>query len=462
MTTREQLSIETLNRVPPAVRRPAYDPAGLKCGIVHLGVGAFHRAHQAVFTDQAIAAAGGDWGIVGVSLRHAEVPDALTAQDGLYAVETLEAAGAGYRVVGALRRALAAPRDPAAVLAALAAPTTHVVSLTITEKGYGLDAHGVLDPTQTDIAHDLAAPDRPRSAIGWLALGLAERRRVGAGPLSVISCDNLMGNGAKLRGAVLAFADRVDPALARWIQANASFPGTMVDCIVPATTADARARVEAAIGLGDAACVSREGFAQWVIEDRFAGPRPAWERAGAEIVADVVPYEQLKLHVLNTCHSALAYMGPARGWLYARQAIADPELARFVDALMAEEVAPALPALPVADYWRRIRARIANPLIDHTLSQIAQDGSSKLAQRVYPLIVANARAGRPTARLCAIVRAWLGAASLGEAADPQAAKLAEWADNGADLAAVLDDPALFPEPFRREPAVRAAMLSGAP
>jgi fructuronate reductase len=461
MTELSRLSLRTLDRTAPGVRRPAYDVAALRPGVVHLGVGAFHRAHQAVFTEDAIEAAGGDWGITGVALRHASVPDALSAQDGLYAVETLDQP-CGHRVVGALRRALCAPAAPAATLAALAAPDCHVVSLTVTEKGYGLNAAGDLDPTDPAIARDLAAPEAPVSAIGWLTRGLAERRRTAAGPVTVISCDNLTGNGRKLEAAVAAFAERTDPALAGWIAANAAFPQTMVDCITPATSPQSRARIEAAIGLSDGACVSREPFAQWVIEDRFAGPCPAWARAGAEIVADVGPYERLKLHVLNTVHSALAYLGPARGWLFTRQAIADPELAGFVDALVAEEIAPALPGLAVAGYWAAARARIANPMIDHRLSQIAEDGSSKLAQRVFPLIIANARSGLPTARLCAIVRAWLGAASLGEAADPQGRRLADWAQAGADLAAALDDPALFPDAFRREAAVRAAMLAGRP
>lgn len=460
MTTRARLSIETLETAAPAVARPRIDVAGLKCGVVHLGVGAFHRAHQAVFTEDAIEAEGGDWGIVGVSLRHPDVADALEPQDGLYAVETL-AQTRGYRIVGALRRALCAPRAPAEVLAALAAPATQVVTLTITEKGYGLDARGELDLADPQIAHDLAAPAKPRTAIGWLALALDERRRTGAGPVTLISCDNLMGNGGKLAAAVTAFADRAYPGLLAWIAANAAFPATMVDCIVPATSPEARKRIEAAIGLSDAACVSREAFAQWVIEDRFAGPRPAWERAGAEIVADVRGFERLKLHVLNAVHSALAYLGPPRGWLYVRQAIADPELARFADGLIAEEVAPVLPDLPVADYWRATRARLANPAIDHRLDQIAQDGSAKLAQRVFPLIVANARAGRPTGRLAAIVRAWMGAAGLGEAPDPKAARLAAWIDAGADLAAALDDPALFPDAFRTDAAVRGAMLAEA-
>ena len=457
MTHAPRLSLATLDRVAGGVARPAFDVAALRSGIVHLGVGAFHRAHQAVFTEDAIVAAGGDWGITGIAPRHADVPDALTPQDGLFAVETL-GQPCGYRIVGAIRRAIAASADRAGALAALASADTHIVSLTVTEKGYGLDARGELDAANVDIAHDLATPDQPRSAIGWLALGLAERRRTGAGPLTVISCDNLMGNGRKLAAAVIAFADRIDPTLAGWTRANATFPQTMVDCIVPAVSAATRERIETAIGLADAACVSREPFGQWVIEDRFAGPRPAWERVGVEIVPDVGPYERLKLHVLLPVHSALAYLGPARGHTFARQAIADPDLARFAEAMIAEEVAPALPALPVADYWARVRTRIGNPMIDHRLLQIAEDGSLKLAQRVYPLIIANARAGRPTARLAAIVRAWLGAASRGEAADPQGARLADWAAAGADLAAALDDPVLFPDPFRSDSAVRAAIL----
>ena len=309
------------------------------------------------------------------------------------------------------------------MLAAIAAASTHIVSLTVTEKAYRRAAAGALDLTHPEIVRDLARPARPVSAIGWLTAGLALRRESGGSPLTVLSCDNLIGNGRKLAAAVRTLAERWDPALAAWIEAEVAFPGTMVDCIVPATSEASRARIEAALGLTDQACVSREAFAQWVIEDRFAGPRPAWERAGVEFVADVALHERLKLHVLNAAHSALAYLGLQRGHAFVRQAIADPELSGFLDAMMAEEVAPALPGLPVTDYWRTCRARFANPRLDHRLAQIGEDGSSKLAQRIFPLLIANARAGRRTERLAAIVQAWLALAGQGRVKDPHGDRL---------------------------------------
>jgi fructuronate reductase len=453
-----RLSLATLDLAAARMRRPAYDVRRLKVGIVHVGLGAFHRAHQAVFTEDAVEAAGGDWGIAGVSLRRGDAASALNPQDGLYTVETLSEAG-GLRVVGSLREALTASDDAETVLDAMAAPTTHIVSLTVTEKAYHLNAAGELDLTDPDIVHDLARPERPRSAVGWLAAGLAHRRAARSAPLTVISCDNLMGNGAKLGAATRTLAERWDPALAAWIEAEVAFPGTMVDCITPATTDESRARIEVALGLADRACVSREAFAQWVIEDRFAGPRPAWERAGVEFTADVARFEQLKLHVLNAAHSALAYLGIPRGHAFVRQAIADQDLSAGLDAMMAEEIAPALPGLPVADYWRTCRARFANARLDHQLVQIGEDGSAKLAQRLYPLIIANARTGRPTGRMAAVVRSWLALAGRDAVKDPQAERLRSWSASGCALTAILGDATLFPDPFRKEPAVAAAMTS---
>jgi fructuronate reductase len=451
-----RLSLGSLEHVPPAVRRPNYDVRGLKVGIVHLGLGAFHRAHQAVFTEDTLEAAGGDWGIAGVSLRHVDAAAALNPQDGLYTVETLSDTG-GLRVIGSVRRAMSANGDAEAILECMAAPTTQIVSLTVTEKAYRLDAAGALDLADPEVVHDLGRPARPRSAVGWLAAGLARRRSTGGGPLTVISCDNLMGNGRKLEAAVRTLAECWDPALAAWIASEAAFPQTMVDCIVPATSSESRARIEAGLGLGDHACVSREAFAQWVIEDRFIGPRPAWERAGVEFTADVAPFERLKLHVLNAAHSALAYLGLPRGRALVREAIDDPELSGVLDAMMAEEIAPALPDLPVTDYWRTCRARFANPRLDHGLIQIGEDGSAKLAQRLYPLIIANALAGRPTARMTSVVRGWLALAGRGAVKDPKSERIAAWSTSGCGLAAILDDAELFPDAFRAEPAVRRAM-----
>lgn len=255
----------------------------MKPGIVHLGVGNFHRAHQAVFTDDAIESEGGDWGIVGVSLRHTAISDALMPQENLYTVE-ISGSGRRYRVVGALRETLVARRDAPAIVSALASPRTHLVTLTITEKGYYLAPSGSLDFNHPDTKHDLETKDWPYSAVGWLTRGLAARRQGGAGKLTIVSCDNLADNGGKLGRSVTAFAAAHEPSLARWIEDHASFPRTMVDCIVPAADAACRDRVAAALGISDAAPVMREAFAQWAIEDRFVAPRPAWDSVGAEIV----------------------------------------------------------------------------------------------------------------------------------------------------------------------------------
>jgi len=418
-----RLCAATLGRATNA-RLPAYDIERLAVGMAHLGVGAFHRAHQAVFTEHAIEAAGGDWGIVGLSLRRPDAAAALNPQDGLFTLE-IRAAEPRWRIVGALRRVITAPSDPAGALAVLADPAIRVITLTITEPGY------VLSPG------DLTSPERPDSAAGWLVAALARRREAGTGPVSVVSCDNLRENGGRLADLVLALAQRRDPELAAWIAGEIAFPNTMVDAITPASDAALRARVRDAIGLEDRAAVQREPFAEWVIEDRFAGPRPAWERAGARLVADVAPFEALKLHVLNAAHSTLACLGPPRGHALVREAIADAELAAFLDAMIAREVAPALEASTeeVAAYWRTTRARLGNPALDHRLDQIGRDGGAKLRERIHPLIIAGARAGRPVGRLSSVVQAWL---------------IAE----GRDLETSLDDRVLFADAFRAEVAVR--------
>jgi fructuronate reductase len=455
-----QLNLEALARLPAAVRRPDYDFLNLGTGIVHLGIGAFHRAHQAVFTEDAIRVGGGDWGILGVSLRHATVADALAAQNGLYTVETLDF-DANYRVVAAIRGSLCALTDGARLQAAIAAPRTHIVTLTVTEKGYCLGSDGALDLSHTDIAHDLLHPDEPHSAIAWLVRGLATRYRAHGAPITVVSCDNLQANGVKLSGAVTGFAQRSRPEMLSWLRDNVAFPVTVVDCIVPAATEASRARVSAAIGLQDTACVQREVYSQWVIEDRFAGPRPAWDRVGVQIVEDVSYYSQLKLHVLNACHSALAYLGLPRGYCYVREAIADPELAQFLENLVSTEIAPALKDIPVLDYWRTVRPRFVNPRIDYRLSQIAEDGSVKLAERIFPLMIANAGAGIPVRALSRIVRSWLELAAARSIKDPCQTLLASWSSAGADLQSALDDPMLFPPPIRSNAMLRGSIVNAA-
>jgi fructuronate reductase len=432
-----RLNLKTLAGLPSAVRRPDYDFLNLRIGIVHLGLGAFHRAHQAVYTEDALRSQGGDWGILGASLRHADVPGALTDQQQLYTVETLASLSA-YRVMAAVRASLTATAQRAQLLSGLSSPRTHIATVTVTEKGYCLAMNGDLDVANTEIAHDLAAPREPSSTIGWLAAGLEERFQSHARPLTIISCDNLQSNGAKLGRALSQFVERSRPEMLRWMQDNVSFPQTVVDCIVPASTDASRARIKESLGVEDLASVQREPYSQWVIEDRFAGPRPAWEHGGALIVADVSEYGRLKLHVLNTCHSALAYLGLPRGYTYVREAVADPELAQFLEALICTEIAPALAPLGVANYWQTVRPRFANPRIDHRLSQIAQDGALKLGERVFPLMIANAQAGSPVHGLARIVRGWLEL-------------------NGASLDTSLENPALLPPAIRANSALRAAI-----
>jgi fructuronate reductase len=330
----------------------------------------------------------------------------LAGQQQLYTVETL-ADVPSYRIVAAVRASLTGTTQRAQLLSALSSPRTHVVTLTVTEKGYCLAMDGELDFANSEISHDLASPKEPSSAIGWLAAGLEERYRSHRSPLSIISCDNLQSNGTKLRGAVTAFIERSRPEMLAWMRDNVTFPQTVVDCIVPATTDESRARVRQALGVEDFAGVQREPYSQWVIEDRFAGPRPAWEQGGALIVADVADHSRLKLHVLNACHSALAYLGLPRGYTYVREAMSDPELARFLETLLSTEIEPALAPLAVQSYWQTVRARFINPRIDHRLSQIAQDGAHKLGERVFPLMTANAKAGAPIHALARIVRGWL-------------------------------------------------------
>ena len=456
MTALEPLRFTSLAKLPMPVLRPTYDVGKLGIGIVHLGLGAFHRAHQAFYTEDAIGTGGGDWGIFAVSLRRPDSPHLLRQQDGLFTVETL-ADEPTYRIIGCIRGVATAPLEPTVVLQAFAAASTHIVTLTVTEKGYTLGSDGALDFDHPDIANDVRREAMPISTIGWLVSGLDARRKVDGRGLTILSCDNLTNNGTKLRNAVLAFAGTVDPTLAGWIDHEVRFPNTMVDCIVPATNDAVRSRVGTATGYADAACVQRESFAQWVIEDDFAGPRPAWETAGVEFVTDVVPYQLLKLHALNLPHSALAYFGLLRGLKFCREAVNDGQIAAFVDALMAEEVAPALPGLNIGAYWHSSRNRIGNPRINHATKQVGEDGSIKLGQRALPLIIANARAGRPTARLVAIVHAWIACCSRSMTQDPHAQRLQTWARARGTFAELLADVTILPDEFRSDAQVRAAI-----
>jgi len=380
---------------------PGYERSRQAAGIVHFGIGAFHRAHQAVYTDDAMGAGDRDWGIVGVSLRSGDVAAQLNPQDGLYTVSNRNAAGTTVRVIGAVQRVLVAAKEPEAVIDALVAPTTHIVSFTVTEKGYLRAADGGLD---------LAAAKGASSFYRFVGAALAARKAAGLPGLTLLSCDNLANNGAVLRALMRQYLAAEDPGLAAWFDATCRCPATMIDRIVPATTEADRAAVEAALGARDEGAVVAEAFGQWVIEDDFAGPRPCWEAVGAEMVADVAPYETAKLRMLNGAHSALAYIGLLKGHDYVHQAIADPAIGPLVERLMRDEAAPTVDAAPGQDldaYADALLDRFANPALDHRLIQIAMDGSQKIPQRWLETLAWHQRRGRTCPSLEAAVDAWI-------------------------------------------------------
>lgn len=434
-----RLSLATLGTLSAAVVRPAYDPRTVAVGIVHLGLGAFHRAHQAVYTD-ALLASDPHWGILGVSLKTPRATGPLAAQDGLYTVLVKDSETTAVRVIGALRETAFAGTDRPALVRRIAEPRIGVVSLTVTEKGYCHDpATGRLDFAHPDIVHDVAHSEAPVSAVGLLVAGLALRRRNGAGAVNVVCCDNLPSNGRVLAGLVDELARAQDARLAAWIREHVAFPCTMVDRIVPATTDADLAEVAERLGLVDAAPVVAEPYIQWVIEDRFLAPRPAWERAGATLVHDVEPFETMKLRMLNGSHSTLAYLGFLMGYPTIAQAARDPALSAFVERQMRDEIAPTLvapPGVDLGDYAAELMRRFRNPALPHRTQQVAMDGSQKLPQRLLNTIRDNLAAGRPIDRLAVAVAGWmryvLGRDETGRAieiADPLAGRFATLAQS---------------------------------
>lgn len=402
-----RLSGAALNVLPATIAVPAYDRSRVCAGVVHFGPGAFHRAHQAAAFDTLLAS-DPRWGVTGVSLNSTAVAEALNPQEGLFTLALLDA-DAEYRVIGAIGRILTAS-DRAAIFAAVAAPDTRIVSTTITEKGYCLAGDGTLDFTNPAIAADLTRPASPSSAIGWIVAALGARRRLGLGGLTLLSCDNLADNGRKFGAAIRAFASVVDPDTAAWIEQQCRFPNAMVDSITPATDAALRERVCAATGLEDAWPIQRERFTQWVIEDDFAGERPELDRAGVTFTHDVGGYEAAKLRLLNGAHSSLAYLGLGLGYASVAEAMADARLARFIERLMRDDIAPSLspPAgLDLDRYIDDVLARFSNRAIHHKLAQIACDGSQKLPYRILGTMRDALEAGRPIARLAVPIAAWL-------------------------------------------------------
>ncbi len=404
---RGRLSNAALDALSGDIVRPAYDRGAVTAGIVHLGVGAFHRAHQAVYVDDCIAAGETGWGIVGASLRSPDTRDALQPQDGLYTLAVRGSEGEALRVVGSIRSLLVAGENPSALIEALVNPEVRIVTLTVTEKAYLRAAGGGLDGNHADIEHDLANPTLPRTVHGFLAEALARRRDRGIKPFTVLCCDNLPANGRSLRRVLLDFAGLRDADLARHIEKDVAFPSSMVDRIVPATTDLDRSRVGERLGVEDAWPVMTEPFCQWVIEDHFPTGRPGWERFGVEMVADVTPFEDMKLRLLNGSHSAMAYLGLLSGKATVDQAFADPAIRRFVAGLWAEAIATLPAGLDTDSYTSRLAERYANTALAHQTRQIATDGSQKLPQRIVVTAIARLRAGAAADHLALVIAAWI-------------------------------------------------------
>ena len=463
-----RLSNEMIEVLPADVLRPAYDRAAVRGGVVHLGIGAFHRAHQAAIFDAALASGDSRWGITGVSLRSADVRDRMVPQDGLYTLVVRDGDGDRLQLIGAVLDVLVAPEDPAAVVARLASADTHLVTLTVTEKGYRLDrATGHLHAADADVAHDLAALDAPRTVPGFLVAGLAARRAAGIGPLTILSCDNLPHNGALLRDAVLAMAAAHDGGLRDWIAETCAFPQTMVDRIVPATTDDDIAALATRIGCEDRAMVKAEPFLQWVIEDRFAGPRPDFAALGVQLTDAVAPWEDAKLRLLNGAHSGIAYLGALADLDYVHEVVALPAARAFVEMLWDEAVTTLDPpaALDLPAYRDALMARFANPALQHRTRQIAMDGSQKLPQRLLASIAARRAAGLPVDALALAVAAWMrwqagrtDAGALFTVDDPIADRLAAATSAAVDPAGRVDT-LLTVLAFDADPVVRDTLTA---
>ena len=404
-----RLSNECLNQLPASVQRPDYERNSITTGIVHLGIGAFYRAHQAVCIDD-ILRDDPVWGIVGASLRRPDTRDALQPQDGLYTLAVRDASGTHCRVIGSILEVVDANKQNAHLIDVMTQAIVRIVSLTITEKGYCHDpASGQLDEKHPDILHDLSHPNQPKTAPGLIVEALARRRENGIAPFTVLSCDNLPANGKTAARIITRFAHLRDADLGAYVRDQVSFPSTMVDRITPATTNEDRAMVRDVIGCEDAWPIVTEPFTQWVIEDNFPQGRPAFEKAGAQLVDDVEPFELMKLRMLNGAHSTMAYLGYLAGFETVAQTINNQAFYRLIHDLMTKEVAPTLdmPGTDLGAYRDALLDRFANPALQHRTWQIAMDGSQKLPQRLLSIITDRLKTNASFNRLALGVAAWI-------------------------------------------------------
>ena len=401
------LSQETLSDLPSSINVPQYDRGALTPAVVHIGVGGFHRAHQAMyFDDLARQGISTDWGIIGVGLHRPQMGEVLSEQDNLYTVVTRGPDGDDVRVVGALVDYLFAPENPEQVLRALAAPSTRLVTLSITGTAY---PSLPLDPEHEDVRADVEHPEAPATAFGYLVEALDRRRRSGVQAFTVLSCDNVQNNGVATRNAVLATARLRDPELAEWIEASVSFPGSMVDRITPETTPEGRDDIAGEHGVDDQWPVITEPFRQWIVEDRFCNDRPPLDQVGVQFVDDVHPYEVMKTRMLNGAHSALGHLGHLAGFETTDQAMANPVLQGFVRGYLQEvsQLLPEVPGIDLDDYIDTLVERFSNPQISDQLSRLCRRSSTKVPSYVLPSVRAALDGDKPRAHLVLAVAAWL-------------------------------------------------------
>jgi mannitol 2-dehydrogenase len=469
------LATRTLAQLPPEVQVPRYDRRGVRPRIVHLGVGGFHRSRQAVYTDDLLQAGIGDWGICGAGLvsQDLRMKEALTPQDYLYTLVARSAEAREVRVIGSIVRYLLANEETETLLEQMAAEQTHIVSLTVTENGYRYrPATGELDLNDAEVRHDLVHPARPRTAIGVLVEALRRRREAGLEPFTILSCDNLPGNGQMLRRLLLEYTLQVDAGLHAWIEGTAPFPNTMVDRITPITTVENRSFLEGELGISDNWPVFCEDFRQWIIEDRFTLGRPEWERAGARFVPDVHPYELMKIRLLNGSHSALGYLAYLLDFRDVDLAMADGDLKAFLREHYMEEVTPTLRPVPGIDldsYKDQLVRRFSNPAIKDQVLRLAIDGSKKISNMIAPPLAETIRAGRPARCMALAIAGWIrflaGSDEQGRPIpieDPLAAKLTEAAKkclrpDGADPRPFLALREIFTEEISRSAAFVEAL-----
>lgn len=437
------LNAANLQRIGRNVITPTYDRAKVGVGIAHISLGAFHRSHQAVYTDDVLQHAAADWGILAIGAMPADdkLCQTMRAQDCLYTVTTRDGDKEEARVIGSIRDVALLPGNQTALIARLADPSIKIMSLTVTEKGYCLDsATGKLDANHALIKHDLANPDAPQSAIAVVVAALAARRRAGVAPFTVMSCDNLPGNGHKTHTVVTNLASLRDDALAAWIEREVAFPNTMVDRITPVTQPADLTAIAERFGVADGCPVVCEDFRQWVLEDKFSMGRPAWEQAGAQFVADVYPYELAKIRLLNVSHTLFAYPAFLAGYEFVSDGASDPVLAKFVRTIMDKEITPTLPPVPgmeLSPYKDKLIQRFANPAIKDRWERICSDGSQKLANQLLPIVRERMQVGKSYTGLAVAVATWIryltGAGEQGQSFklnDPLADKMQQAARQG--------------------------------